>query len=127
MSRVEQRNIEWYRSLPVMRFANVGYIEKLYEYSASSPTGVTIGKMWRRHNGVFDQEFIRAGGIPKWVICRYEEAPPEVERARGDCKVPPDDQPYPAPDGHHWVEMARTVTYRPIVCVKMERAHEIRI
>ena len=44
---------------------------KLHEYSASQPSGVYPGKMWRRHNGEFDYEFIRNGGKPKWLLCWF--------------------------------------------------------
>jgi hypothetical protein len=43
----------------------------LPEYSASNPTGVYYGKMWRRHNGIYDLEFRARGGNPKWMICQY--------------------------------------------------------
>jgi hypothetical protein len=43
----------------------------LKEYSASQPTGVYEGKMWRRHDGSFDREFIVRGGKPTWMLCWY--------------------------------------------------------
>jgi hypothetical protein len=45
--------------------------EQLPEYSASKPTGVYEGKMWRRHDGAFDQEFRARGGKPIWLLCWY--------------------------------------------------------
>lgn len=125
MTETERKNLEWYRSLPVMYFDSVDKIKELYEYSATNPTGVTIGKMWRRLNGDFDQEFNRKGGIPKWVVCRYEEAPPSLLRRREGylSTVPPDEWPSSPPPGYVWVEMAQTVTYRPVVKRKMGR-HE---
>jgi hypothetical protein len=95
MSRVQQKNVEWYRSLPPLHIA-LRDLERLPEYSATNPTGVTIGKTWRRHNGAFDHEFKRAGGIPFWTIVRYEEDP---------------DDP----------KMALIVTYRPVVKIPMGR------
>lgn len=43
----------------------------LKEYSGTFPTGVYEGKMWRRHDGLFDREFRRAGGKPTWYLCWY--------------------------------------------------------
>ena len=48
--------------------------ERLPEYSASMPSGQTIGKRWRRHDGAFDRRFIEAGGVPTWIICEYAES-----------------------------------------------------
>jgi hypothetical protein len=44
---------------------------RLGDYSATFPTGTTIGKRWRRLDGSFDQEFIKAGGQPRWLIGEY--------------------------------------------------------
>jgi hypothetical protein len=43
----------------------------LHEYSSSQPTGVYDGKMWKRHDGVYDCEFRSSGGIPTWLLCWY--------------------------------------------------------
>jgi len=43
----------------------------LPEYSCSKPTGVYEGKMWKRHDGSFDQEFLARGGKPTWLLCWY--------------------------------------------------------
>jgi hypothetical protein len=48
--------------------------ERLPEYSASRPSGVYEGKMWRRHNGAFDREFLARGGKPEWLLCWYGES-----------------------------------------------------
>jgi hypothetical protein len=45
--------------------------DELPEYSATAPTGVYYGKMWRRHNGAFDREFLARGGKPTWFVCQY--------------------------------------------------------
>jgi hypothetical protein len=45
--------------------------EALPEYSATKPTGVYEGKMWRRHDGAFDQRFLAGGGKPEWLLCWY--------------------------------------------------------
>jgi len=42
--------------------------EELGEYSSSIPTGVYEGKMWKRHDGIFDQRFIKQGGSPVWLL-----------------------------------------------------------
>lgn len=44
---------------------------QLKEYSASQPSGVYEGKMWRRHNGIYDAEFRRRGGKPEWMLVWY--------------------------------------------------------
>lgn len=44
---------------------------KLAEYSATNPSGVYPGKMWRRHNGAHDLDFLRRGGKPEWLLCWY--------------------------------------------------------
>ena len=94
MSREQQENVAWYRSLPRMHISEQK-MRSLPEYSATNPTGVTIGKTWRRHNGLFDSRFRANGGIPFWVIVRYEEDP---------------DDP----------KMALIVTYRPVIRVRAE-------
>jgi hypothetical protein len=48
--------------------------DQLAEYSASLPTGVYSGKMWKRHDGVFDAGFIHSGGKPEWLLCWYGES-----------------------------------------------------
>ena len=55
--------------------------QKLPEYSATYPTGVTLGKRWRRHDGVFDEQFIRSGGKPVWLIQEYIESPRDPKMA----------------------------------------------
>lgn len=51
--------------------------DKLAEYSSTRPTGVYAGKMWKRHDGVFDREYLRGGGKPEWMLCWY-----------GNCEKP---------------------------------------
>lgn len=46
----------------------------LAEYSASNPSGVYPGKMWKRHDGAFDYDFLRKGGKPVWMLCWYGES-----------------------------------------------------
>ena len=43
----------------------------LPEYSSSQPSGVYDGKMWRRHNGACDWNFIARGGKPEWWLCWF--------------------------------------------------------
>jgi hypothetical protein len=49
--------------------------DKLAEYSASFPTGVYEGKMWKRHDGAFDTEYISRGGKPVWMLFWYGRHP----------------------------------------------------
>lgn len=67
---------EW----PVLRLTYQQFM-KLPEYSATNPTGTTIGKRWRRLDGCYDKNFQRAGGKPRWIVCEYAEcSPPEKHR-----------------------------------------------
>ncbi len=43
----------------------------LAEYSASVPSGIYPGKMWKRHDGAFDRAFRSRGGLPVWRLCWY--------------------------------------------------------
>ncbi len=43
----------------------------LSDYSATNPTGVYPGKMWKRHDGIYDAEFRASGGQPEWLLCWY--------------------------------------------------------
>jgi len=45
--------------------------ENLAEYSATNPSGVYEGKMWRREDGAFDYKFLARGGKPVWLLCWY--------------------------------------------------------
>lgn len=45
--------------------------ERLAEYSATQPSGCYPGKMWRRHDGLFDAAFRAKGGVPEWLLCWY--------------------------------------------------------
>ena len=40
----------------------------LNHYSCSLPSAVYHGKMWRRHDGVYDPAFIASGGKPEWLL-----------------------------------------------------------
>lgn len=70
-----------WRALPPLRITMAKAVE-LPEYSATNPTGVRPGKMWRRCNGAHDQQFKRAGGVPRWMICTYEEIPGDDTRVK---------------------------------------------
>lgn len=99
----------YWRSLPPLHIT-MQEAMKLSEYSATNPTGVTIGKRWRRHNGLHDPSFRRLGGKPRWMICEYQDAPPGPVRASD-------------PEGKKaWVwktvKMCKIVTYRPVIRVK---------
>lgn len=50
---------------------SLGVFMQLKEYSATNPSGVYEGKMWKRHDGSFDHEFIARGGVPTWKLCWY--------------------------------------------------------
>jgi hypothetical protein len=98
----DEKNRAFWLGLPPYRLT-MEQFKRLPEYSASQPTGVIPGKTWRRHNGAHDPNFLRCGGRPRWVICRYENASPEMIRGK-------------------LTEMCATVMYRPVVTVKMGRA-----
>lgn len=103
----------YWRTLPPWRVSDIRAFEDLPEYSTSNPTGVVVGKMWRRHNGADDESFVKYGGIPRWVICRYEEAKPRMHRV-----LDPETRTYE----DQLVPMCKIVTYRPVVRVRMGRA-----
>jgi len=42
--------------------------DELPEYSASRPSGVYEGKIWKRNNGAFDEMFLAKGGAPEWQL-----------------------------------------------------------
>lgn len=42
--------------------------QTLKEYSATFPTGVYEGKMWKRHDGALDHGFLARGGKPVWLL-----------------------------------------------------------
>jgi len=48
-------------------------LEDLAEYSATIPTGVYPGKMWKRHDGIFDKVFLVRGGTAVWLLMWYDE------------------------------------------------------
>lgn len=77
--------------LPILKLTRREF-EELRDYSATMPTGVIIGKRWKRLDGCFDQRFLRAGGKPRWVVGEY---------------VTTDD---PKMAGYKW--------YKPVVVVK---------
>lgn len=56
---------------------------QLAEYSGTLPTGVYPGKMWRRHDGLFDVAYRRAGGKPGWRLCWFGES----EKGPGFCSI----------------------------------------
>ena len=46
--------------------------EELREYSSTIPTGVYPGKMWRRHDGIFDPRTRQRNDAPgRWLLCWY--------------------------------------------------------
>ncbi len=57
--------------------------ERLAEYSASVPSGVYPGKMWKRHDGAFDHAFRSRGGQPVWMLCWYGLS----EKGPGYCSI----------------------------------------
>lgn len=116
---VDSISRSYWRSLPPLQ-VTMSTALKLPEYSATNPTGVTVGKRWRRHNGAHDILFKRSGGIPRWVICEYQEAPDAYRRAPG--------YNIPGPDGkvlYEQVQMCKTVTFRPVIRVKAVTRREI--
>ena len=48
---------------------------QLHEYSASFPSGVYPGKMWKRHDGGFDRQFRARGGKPTWKLVWFGNHP----------------------------------------------------
>lgn len=79
--------LDWVDGLPVERITALAFM-KLPEYSASTPTGVIIGKRWRRLDGAHDADFTRLGGKPRWIICEYVPAPDDPKTATVKCTKP---------------------------------------
>ncbi len=52
-----------------------GSFDQLQEYSASFPSGVYEGKMWKRHDGAHDYAFLARGGKPVWYLVWYGPHP----------------------------------------------------
>lgn len=46
----------------------------LPEYNTTLPTGVVPGKRWRRHDGIFDADFLSGGRKPVWLVGEYGPA-----------------------------------------------------
>lgn len=67
--------------LPILKLTPAEFLA-LPEYSASVPTGTTIGKRWRRLNGAHDMAYKRAGGKCEWMIGAYEEHPDPAQREK---------------------------------------------
>jgi len=114
MTVADHKYLNYWRSLPPLQIT-MAEAKKLPEYSATNPTGVTPGKRWRRHNGVFDRTAMSRGVIPRWVICEYQEAAPEMMPSR-------EIDPETGKRKIIKVEMCKTVTYRPVIRVKAECA-----
>lgn len=83
----------WIDRLPVV-VLTAREFKDLLEYSCSVPTGTTTGKMWKCHNGIHDEQWWRAGGRCRWIICGYGQ---------------------PTADG------IKIHYYRPIISVPMEQ------
>lgn len=45
--------------------------DELMEYSATNPSGAYEGKMWKRHDGVYDRAYLAKGGKPGWMLCWF--------------------------------------------------------
>jgi hypothetical protein len=126
---VDKDALQYWRSLPPMRI-DLASAQRLPEYSTTSPTGVTLGKRWRRENGAFDEGFKRRGGKPRWVICEYQEAPDEYKMTNflltplGNVKsIQACDLTENLASRRLYtkIPMCKMVTYRPVVRVKMGR------
>lgn len=59
---------EFYESLPPLHMTRTEF-DELDEYSATHPTGVRVGKRWKRHDGAYDP----ACKKPVWIVGEYVE------------------------------------------------------
>lgn len=50
---------------------NESTFQQLSDYSSSYPSGVYPGKMWRRHDGLFDRSC--PADRRRWLLCWYGE------------------------------------------------------
>lgn len=62
--------LKWIDLLPTLRITAREF-KDLYEYSATNPTGVTIGKRWKCLVGSHDLAWCNKGGKPRWVVREY--------------------------------------------------------
>lgn len=90
--------------------------DDLLEYSASLPTGTTIGKRWKRLDGAHDHAFIKSGGKPRWMVGEYTR---EVVKSDpiviGDL---PEDGELPLINLRCRIEVVVEITwYRPVIVV----------
>lgn len=66
------------RDLPRLRLTESEF-RALLDYSGSLPTGTTIGKRWKRLDGVYDREWVRRGGKPAWMVGEYYDIGSETQ------------------------------------------------
>lgn len=79
---IEQRIIpEWTKNLVVEKMSRKAF-DSLGEYSCSQPTGVFVGKVWKR------DLFFGTGHEPFWVICEYVAHPTKPDMCRTDVRLP---------------------------------------
>lgn len=76
MDDIDSIHRDYVKSLEPMRLTPEQF-KALPEYSSTNPTGTTPGKMWRRHDGVFDRAWRAQGGKPRWIICQYDPSCPK--------------------------------------------------
>ena len=57
---------DFYETLPPLHLTRAEF-DAMDEYSATLPTGVKVGKRWRRHDGAYDPSCEK----PVWVVGEY--------------------------------------------------------
>jgi hypothetical protein len=57
---------------------------ELKEYSASIPSGVYVGKMWKRHDGVYDPRCKPADY--RWLLCWFGESERGPDYCTTNCR-----------------------------------------
>jgi hypothetical protein len=60
----------WVDKLPVERMSQKAF-DSLRDYSCSNPTGVVIGKVWRRNLTAYNAYKRLPPMEPLWIICEY--------------------------------------------------------
>ena len=58
---------------------------QLAEYSGSTPSGVYPGKMWRRHDGLFDRRCKPEDR--RWLLCWFGEVPDNPKVCSNNFRV----------------------------------------
>jgi len=83
-SEVKRRGIDSIKNWPAMKLTAAEF-NALPEYSATEPTGVVEGKLWRRLDGLHDDRCPKHMRV--WMICKYQNLRPGKQAGTTDYEV----------------------------------------